>query len=494
MKKETSEVLKSALIGVLALVALVCWLKFQPRLPDVKPKEKIGRKLFEHFDDPGKMTRVEFTRIDPKTGEPQQLVLVRDGEEWRLPGLSNFPAENAEQVAKVVAPLMQLTVLDVVDETVNKKDSAQTERFHFECGLANPLDSNGYLGSDSFVDASQERSDSSETPEKSLNQGYALAVKIDGENGEKLVNLLIGARVPESAATRDNRFVRFPDDDVVYSVDFSGESTQEDGSVEFKEFPERVSFDPKDWIDQDLLRISRWDVVSLAAYDYSFSLKKTENGFEQANTQQNGVAVFKQNPDNSLSRVWSLARVLKLGADGAWQDASSINPESADNDVLNATADVLGALKVVEVRKKPSALSAIFRDGRMGSELIAQSESLGELGFSFFDVDPLEPDKIVPTLVGEGGTVELKMKEGVKIVLVFGLKFEDKRVCLAQASFDRKILEENAEDETEVAFLESDGEKKAKLKNNRFADWFYLISEEEYQKIHFRMSETVKEK
>ena len=109
-------------------------------------------------------------------------------------------------------------------------------------------------------------------------------------------------------------------------------------------------------------------------------------------------------------------------------------------------------------------------------------------------MDPLEPEKIVPTLVGEGGTLELKLKEGVKIVLVFGLKFEDKRVCLAQASFDRKILEENAEDETEVAFLESDGEKKAKLKNNRFADWFYLISEEEYQKIRFRMSETVKEK
>ena len=106
-------------------------------------------------------------------------------------------------------------------------------------------------------------------------------------------------------------------------------------------------------------------------------MKKTENGFEQTNTQQNGIAVFKQNPDNSLSRVWSLAILLKLGADGAWQDVPSVNPESADNDVLNATADALGALKVVEVRKKPGALAAIFRDGRMGSDLIAQSESLG---------------------------------------------------------------------------------------------------------------------
>lgn len=45
------EALKSALIGVAALGALVCWLQFQPRLPDVEPKEKIGRRLLENFDE-----------------------------------------------------------------------------------------------------------------------------------------------------------------------------------------------------------------------------------------------------------------------------------------------------------------------------------------------------------------------------------------------------------------------------------------------------------
>ena len=75
-----NEVLKSALIGVAALVALVCWMKFQPRLPDAKPKEKIGRRLLENFDETTKISRVEFVGVDSETGEAKELTLVREGD------------------------------------------------------------------------------------------------------------------------------------------------------------------------------------------------------------------------------------------------------------------------------------------------------------------------------------------------------------------------------------------------------------------------------
>ena len=134
------EIIKSTCIGVLALAALICWLKFQPRFPNSEPKEAIGRALFESFTDPEQMRKIEFVGIDPKSGETRKLTLVRNENEtqWRLPDLSNFPAENAERLAKVVAPLTQLTALDVIDEPVREKDSSEIEKFHRECGLLNP--------------------------------------------------------------------------------------------------------------------------------------------------------------------------------------------------------------------------------------------------------------------------------------------------------------------------------------------------------------------
>ena len=50
---------------------------------------------------------------------------------------------------------------------------------------------------------------------------------MEGEDHRILLDLLIGNRAPESSYSRDARFVRFPQEDYVYVVDFIGESTQE---------------------------------------------------------------------------------------------------------------------------------------------------------------------------------------------------------------------------------------------------------------------------
>ncbi len=487
-----NEILKSTCIGVLALAALICWLQFQPRLPNSEPKEAIGRPLFENFSDPSQMRKIEFVGIDPASGETRRLTLVRNENDaqWRLPDMSNFPAENADRLAKVVAPLTQLVALDVIDEPVRDKDSSAIDKFHRECGLLSP----SKFIPDLDGKAEAKKTDEESQEEKNLARGSATSVKIEGESGETLVDLLIGDRLPESAATRDARYVRFPNDDVVYTVDFSGDSTQEVGTTEFTEFPARVSYEPIDWIDRDLLRISRWDVLFLTTRDYAFNLtKQDDQTFARNDFNQVGIEVFRQTPENSLSRVWSLARRFDYSAESAsWQEASNVDPESAQNDVLNETADALGRLKIVDVRKKPDALVALFHEGRVGAELTTQLETLGEFGFATLDYDPLDPKRVEPFLVGEGGTVEIATREGVKITLVFGKKFDDKRACLAYASFDRKSLEESTEDETELVFLATDAEKKAVVKNDRFAEWFYFIAEEDYQSVRFRSAQTLK--
>lgn len=506
------EALKSALIGVAALGALVCWLQFQPRLPDVEPKEKIGRRLLENFDENSPIGRVEFVGVDAQTGEIKELKLVRTDGELRLPALANFPAENADRWAKVVAPLVQLPVLDVAEEAVRSGDAKKIAQLHRDCGVLAPEDaafevqlnaSNSKkkdaetsvkpANSTQSADVSAENAQNSESDETAQTSPAALSVKIFGEDGAPLVDLLVGNRAPESSATRDVRWVRFPGDDVVYAVDFSGDSTEEAGTTRFLEFPQRISFGPIDWADRDLLRISRWDVATLAVRDSTFSVVKTEAGTSApVDYQAAGIAVFRQDPENSLSRVWSLERRLTRDAEGVWSDVAPVVPEAAQNDVLNETADALGRLSVVDVRKKPEALAALFRDGRLGGELAAHYGTLAEFGFAALEHDPLAPEKIEPALLGEAGAIELRTKNGVKISLLFGRKFEDKRVCLAFAEFDRQALAASVEDESELAFLAPDAEKKAAIKNERLADWFYLISESDFEKLKFRLADVLK--
>ncbi|MBR4832910.1 MAG: hypothetical protein IKU86_01080 [Thermoguttaceae bacterium] len=511
-----NEVLKSALIGVAALVALVCWLKFQPRLPDVEPKEKIGRRLFENFDETTPISRVEFVGVDAETGEIKELTLVREGDELRLPALANFPAENADRWAKIVAPLVQLPVLDVADEAVRSGDAKKIAQLHRECGVLAPEDA----AFEVQLNASNSAKNGEKAPEKAANSTQsaaedakiaqneedgensetaqtaplaALSIKIFGENGSSLVELLVGNRAPESSATRDVRWVRLPGDDVVYAVDFSGDSTEEVGTTQFLEFPQRISFNPIDWADRDLLRISRWDVATLAVRDSTFSVVKAEDGTPApVDYKAAGIAVFRQNPENSLARVWSLEQRLNRDAEGVWSDVKPVDPESAQNDVLNETADALGRLSVVDVRKKPEALATLFCERRLGGELAAHFGTLAEFGFAALEHDPLNPEKIEPALVGEAGGIELRTKNGVQISLLFGRKFEDKRVCLAFAEFDREALAALTEDETELAFLAPEAEKKAAIKNERLADWFYLISESDFEKFKFRLADVLK--
>ncbi|MDO5308987.1 MAG: DUF4340 domain-containing protein [Planctomycetia bacterium] len=490
-QKQRSEIIKSTLIGLLALVALILWLKYQPRLPDAEPKERVGAPLFNDFNDPEKMGLIVFTGVDPESGATRTLTLKRDAQQWRLPESSNFPAENAERLASVVAPLMQLTVLDVVAESTRNADAKQINLFHRDCGLLSPHD---FIPDVTLTRAAKNPDDEQTPQEKSdLSLGAALEVVIKDRDGGVILELLVGNRAPESSATRDARFVRLPHDDVVYVVDFSGDSLQEQGTTEFREFTQRVSFNPVDWMDRDLLRISRWDIRYLTARDYQLTMDLSDPAQAQASFSSRGVATFLQTPDNPLALVWSLIRELDFDAsENTWRERDRSSLPSANNDVLNETADALGALKILDARKKPDALALLFRKGQVGSEMTSYSETLADFGFAFTDHDPLYPERIEPCLVGEGGAIDITTKTGVKISLIFGRQFDNLRACLAYATFDRQTLLDSSEDEADVAFQEPEAKDKTTMKNERFSEWFYLIDNDDYQKIRFRLPDVVK--
>jgi hypothetical protein len=193
-----------------------------------------------------------------------------------------------------------------------------------------------------------------------------------------------------------------------------------------------------------------------------------------------------------MSRIWSLNRLITRNEKGKWDETTIFDPESANNESLNLLADELGKLNIVDVRKKPTALAALFRANNIGTQLAPLAAPLSEFGFALDDHDPLAPERIEPFLIGEGGSIELTMKTGVKLSLVFGKKFENKRAVLVYASYSRDALAATSGDESEVDFLEPEAKQKATIKNNRFADWFYLIDESDYEKLSFKTANTLK--
>lgn len=123
--------------------------------------------------------------------------------------------------------------------------------------------------------------------------------------------------------------------------------------------------------------------------------------------------------------------------------------------------------------------------------MTTQSSLLSDFGFCMLESDPVDPNRIEPILGGEGGSIELTTRSGIKIVLVFGREQDNKRAVIAYATYSREALSATIDSEEEITFLESEAREKAAIKNARFSSWFYLIDEQDFQKIRFRVKDVL---
>ena len=99
------ELLKSLTLGLVALIALICWINFHPRQLSNTSEDQIGRKLLEGLDNLEKITQIQLIRIEPETGQKQELLIKKEGSEWVLPSFSGFAAENSKKLTEILTPL-----------------------------------------------------------------------------------------------------------------------------------------------------------------------------------------------------------------------------------------------------------------------------------------------------------------------------------------------------------------------------------------------------
>ena len=418
-----------------------------------------GEPLFPRFADSLAAASVEIVNRDAE-GRTRRVHLVRADGRWLLESHFDYPADAPARLAAVITGLMRLTVLDSAGENVADHESL------------------GALDPDEAAPTAAARS-------------VGTRVTIKDSAGKALLALIVGSEV---RGRPELRHVRRAGQIPAYIV---------------KADAGQLSTRLADWIDDDLLGLKSWDIQRIEIEDYAI---ERQGGSLALDARSRMTLLF----DDAGKPPWRLADCQVMAA-GQWQ----AKPLAANEGLrLAALDDLKGALcdlRILDVARKPPKLAKDFEAGEaivVNQEIV---DSLTSRGFY-----PTKMDKEVK-LYAQQGEIRVLMKDGMRFLLRIGdsdapapedHKTRTPRVLapvakpnrwlLATADFDpaaippprleplpagglvpsgdlqdrARIEKDNQRKQAEHQEQVAAGGRRAKQLNARFADWYYLVSDE----------------
>jgi hypothetical protein len=352
------------------LLLLGGWLNMRPSLrqrPVVGEAEQ-AKVLFPELADATKAASLEIVSFDDETATLKPFKVVRSGGVWVLPSHENYPADAKEQLAAAATELIDRPVLDVVSDSPGE---------HETFGVIEPDPEKIKVGM----------------------TGVGQLVEIRDASGNKLARLVVGKedKLPAGAAAaggRSLRFVRRAGQDRVYRVE-----------LDTSKFT--TNFD--DWIEKDLLKLSPWDVRRLTLDDSSCTFGADESSGRLVVSQERRSRFDLAYDDKDAS--WSLVRLEAFDAKNKPREEKLAADEELASGKLNDLRNALGDLKIVDVVRKPSGLSADLKAEETFTADREAVASLAQRGFFPFQTGEI--------LSSNGETV-VGMKDGVEYLLRFG--------------------------------------------------------------------------
>lgn len=347
-------------LGMLLLGAAV-----QPRFTSSKIEPEEQRVLFPELSDASKAASLEIVSYDDELSTLHPFKVLQSGGVWVLPAHQNYPADAKEQLAAAATALVDLKMLDVVSKSPGD---------HETYGVIEP-------------DAEKIKPGMT---------GVGQLVEIRDASGNKLARLIVGKedkrRSGSDASGRALRFVRKAGQDPVYRVE-----------VDTSKFTTKFG----DWIEKDLLKLSPWDVRRLGIEDYALVAVES-NGRVGVQLDRKYRVDLAYDDKNAK---WSLERLLAFPKDGDPKEEKLSDGEELAAGKLNELRNALGDLKIVDVARKPSGLSADLKAEESFTNDREAVTSMQQRGFL-----PLKNGEIFST---DGETI-VGMKDGVEYVLRFG--------------------------------------------------------------------------
>jgi hypothetical protein len=495
-------------VFVAAVVAVVAWAA-RPRLPGFdEAVDVINQPLFPEFTNPLAATSLEIVQFDEQAGQVKPFKVAQVKTEkglggWSIPSHENYPADAKDHLAEAATNLMDLKVLGLA--TQNQGD-------FYTYGVVDPMGKDVKAGA----------------------VGVGMRVTMRDKDDKVLLSLIVGKEVPDR---RDIRYVRKIDQDPVYEVALK---------------TDKLSANFGDWIEKDLLKMNTFDIKGTQIYDYSVDavqgrlLQRGQIALEYNDTGDPKWKILEDKIFQERDGKWA---PQAMAAD------EEVNTQKLDDmkfalgdlkivDVNRKPAGLSGNLRNAgEVRKDRRSVDSLAQRGFY----VARVEGREELLSSEGEVRVVMKDGVAyvlrfgqiagtsspsPKKDEKGKTDDKEKSAGVNRYLFVMAEFnpdviekpkheplppEPKPDAKPEAKKDdgkkdegkkdekkeekpdpkaerERIQKENKKKDDEYEEKKKKGEEHVKELNARFADWYYVIADDVYQKIHLGRKDLVKKK
>jgi len=511
-----------------AAAAVVVALIFitRPSLPVGEQENMQDQPLFPKFSDPLQATDLEIVEYDEGRGDilPFQITQVKgkSGKDlWAIPSHNNYPADAKDQMAAAAVSMMGLRVLEVVSD--NEGDQR-------DFGVIDPDPKKGV---------------------KAGETGVGQRVVMKDKDGKDLLALVIGKEVPGRAGLR---YVRRVGESPIYIVPIKTDKL----STKFENWIERdllkiSGFDIKRlWIrdhsvdelnaaliqrgetqieyddaakpqwklvedkkfatSKDKPNEGQWVPVKLAADEElnTAKLDELKNALNDlkivdVNRKPAGLSAdLKTSADFSSHResIESLARRGFFVAELTKGQVELFSNEGEIRiDMKDGVEYVLRFGEVAGASKKDDKAKGAKKDEK--KEVEKKADGLNRYLFVMAEFNPglipkpqLEPlpeaKKAEDKKPGETKPEDKKADEKKPEAKKADEKKPDDAKALEEKR--KEVEKENKRKQEEYEQKIADGKKRVAELNARFADWYYVISDEVYRKIHLGHNDLVKKK
>ncbi len=472
---------KTLLFVILAVAAAgASWYVNRPIQTADSVENGLGTQLFPDFKNPNDATSLEIVKYNSQTSEKSSFQVKQVNNRWSIPTHDNYPTDAQTQLVEAASDVMGLEILNQVST-----DSGDQETY----GVVDP--------------------DEKDLPPGS--RGVGTKVVLRNAHGDVLLGLIIGDSVKN---TKDQRYVRRVGQNPIFTT---------------KIYTDKLSTNFGDWIEKDLLQIDVWDIKSITVNDLAL---KIQNG--EPYLRDNGMMKFAFYDQADPS--WSLEDMTISDKNGKLKQLKLRDDEGLDIARIGRLAQALDDLKIVDVRRKSDAFSkSLKQTGSYKVDVETQADLISK-GFCLLPIPGSDGQQQI-TLLSTDGDITVDMGNGVEYILRFGAIADNVRSDKGESTVNRYLFvmvqfnpngikkpelapvpeapNENSPDAAAVAEMtqkiadvKAANEKKtkqyeavlAKAKekveklNKRFADWYYIIDDEEYKKIHISRKDVIAKK
>lgn len=529
----------ASFLGVGLLMLAIGW-AVQPRFKPATLKPAVERVLFPELTDAEKAASLEIIRYDDELATLYPFKVIKSGGVWVLPSHQNYPADAKDQLAAAATELVDLKALDVVTERAAD---------HEVYGVIEPDQEKikpGMTGVGQLIeirDASGSKIArliiGKEDKQAGVGSGSRRLrfVRKAGQDPVYRVELDTSKFTTQFGDWIEKDLLKLTPWDVrsVELDNYTLAAVESEGRLEVRQqrsekmqlsyddkasswqltsletFPNEDSAEPvseelknNEEVDSTKLNDLRNALGDLQIIDVarkpaglSADLKAAENFVNDveavSSLQQRGFlplpsgAILSTEGQTVVGMKDGVEYVLRFGAgttvtesgkagSGEDDDASEKSAETAARYLLVMAQFNEGLLEKPELAELPSLPEEDGKDADITEqpEDEKSEDEKSEKDANSDEKEPADSDMTAADLLKQADEAEAAMQNAIEDRRQ--IERENRR---KQESFDEKVAE---------------GKKRVAELNGRFADWYYIVSDEEFKKIHLNLEAVIKAK